>query len=396
VRAVPLYLPMVLETPSEDEDGRVFMGGINMYLQQKSSIFSHLPRWLSRSLDSPRLLRWISARADMTDPSGLGKMTLSILRGEEGRQAHELDLLVKWMTGEERPDVICLSNVLLVGMARRLKKDVGSALICTLQGEAPFLDALPPRFREQAWNVLADRVADIDAFVPVSHDYGALMRERLGLDESRVHVVHNGIELDGLARLAPRERATRPTIGYLARMCPEKGLHTLIEAFRILRTRDLVPGVRLRIAGAQLRDDRSYVQDQRERLREHGLLEDVEFLPNIDREQKLEFLSSLSVLSVPATYGESFGLYVIEALAAGVPVVQPRHGAFPELVEDTGGGLLCAPDDPESLAEGLASLLNDEREARARGERGRDAVMDRFTSEHMARQVEKVCMMVAP
>jgi glycosyltransferase involved in cell wall biosynthesis len=117
----------------------------------------------------------------------------------------------------------------------------------------------------------------------------------------------------------------------------------------------------------------------------------VEFLHNVTHEQKQAFLRTLSILSVPATYGESFGLYVIEALACGVPVVQPRHAAFPELCEATGGGILCEPDDPAALADALDDMLNDAGRAREIGERGRRAVIERFGVDRMAREVAQVC-----
>ena len=392
VTMVPLYLPFMTEDADRTSD-EVLMGGINMYLQQKSRLFARLPQWLHNRLDTPGLLRWVAARAGMTEPAGLGAMTLSLLEGEHGRQTHELDRLVEWMTGHERPDVICLSNVLLSGMARRLKEATGVSLVCTLQGEAPFLDALPSPFRDQAWATLGERVNDIDALVPVSRHYGELMRGRLDVDESRMHVVYNGIDVDELQPAASGPE--RPTIGYLARMCADKGLHTLVEAFCILRSEGRVPEACLHVAGTKVRQDDAYVRGLRKRLRAHGLDDDARFDANVDRDEKHRFLSSLSVLSVPATYGESFGLYVLESLAVGVPVVQPRSGAFPELIEATEGGLLCEPDDPRALAGSLEELLLDERRAREIGARGRDAVLERFTAKHMARGFEQVCMMVA-
>jgi glycosyltransferase involved in cell wall biosynthesis len=405
VTLMPLYLPLVQEeagpNPALNGDDRVFMGGINLYLQHKWPALRRLPRWLVRLLDTPGLLRFSAARADMTDASKLGDMTLSMIRGDLGRQRHELAKLTRWMAEHDRPDVVFLNNALLAGMARPIKDALGAPVVCTLHGEDTFLDGLPSPAREQAWETLAERVRDVDAFVAVSAYYAGVCRDRLGLDADRVHVVHNGIDLDHAAAHAgagaagdDRDAVTAPTVGYLARMCPEKGLHVLVDAFLRLRERGAVDGPRLRVAGAMLAGDRRFVRGLRARLDAAGA--DVEFLPNVDRDGKWRFLRSLDVLSVPATYGESFGLYVLEALAVGVPVVQPRHGAFPELVEATGGGVLCAPDDPDALAEAIEALLLDPDRARALAERGRHAVADSFTSDHMARGVERVCTMVAP
>lgn len=388
VEVVPLYLPMVLERDDGHEPA-VQMGGINVYLQQKSRAARWLPRFVTALLDRPGLLRWASRRGNMTDAKDLGALTVSILRGEDGRQQREVERLVDWVRTQPHPDVVIVSNAMLAGVVRRLREALRAPVLCTLQGEAPFLDELAGADRELAWSTLRSRAADVDAWVAVSESYGQQMQRRLALPTDRVHVVHNGVDVDDLdGALA---RATTPTIGYLARMCRNKGLDTLVEAFVLLKARSAAPGLRLRVAGVQLREDRPFVDALRAKLAAAGCLDDVEFLPNIGRAEKLAFLASLSALSVPARYGESFGLYVLEAMAVGVPVVQPRHAAFPELLAATGGGLLCEPEDPRALADGLAQLLDDPATAAALGARGREAVHAKFTSGHMAANVAELC-----
>jgi glycosyltransferase involved in cell wall biosynthesis len=136
--------------------------------------------------------------------------------------------------------------------------------------------------------------------------------------------------------------------------------------------------------------DKIFVDNLKSILAEHKCLGDTEFCPNLDRAQKQAFLRSLTVMSTPALYGEAFGLYVIEALASGVPVVQPRHAAFPELIEATKGGLLCEPGNPTALADGIEQLLLDKQKARAMGEAGRNAVLQNFSVERMARDMVEV------
>ena len=389
VLVVPLYLPLVLE--DAESDAAVHMGGINMYVQQKVAASRFFPGWFERLLDSPGLLRWVSRRGGMTEPADLGALTVSMLRGEAGHQKKEVEKLVEWTRHEAPADVLCLSNVMLVGMARRLKETLGSPVVCTLQGEAPFLDTLTEPYRSQAWAVLAERARDVDRFVAVSRYYADLMIERLQLASDRVHVVHNGIDADDV-ELAVTNGAV-PTIGYLARMNRDKGIDTLVDAFVRVHERGKV-APELRVAGVMLDEDRPFVHALRRRLEEAGLETRARFHANVSRAEKLAFLRELTVLSVPATYGESFGLYLLEAWAAGVPVVQPRHGAFPELLA-RGGGLLCAPHDADALAAGLEELLVD-REAAARlAADGRRAVAEYFTSARMASEFEAVCKMAA-
>jgi glycosyltransferase involved in cell wall biosynthesis len=322
----------------------------------------------------------------MTKPESLGEMTLSTLEGEAGHQRKEVDRLARWIQADGRPDVVCLSNALLVGLVRRIREVLGPVkVVVSLQGEDSFLDSLPEPHRSRAWEIVSERCRDVDAFIPVSRTFGGIMTRRLDLDPDRVHAVHPGIRVDDHV---PADSApASPVIGYLARMTEAKGLVTLVTAFLAMREEDRLPGLRLRIAGSMTAADHGLVSEQKERIRAAGQAAQVDWLPNLTREEKLEFLRSLSVLSVPANHGEDFGLYVIEALASGVPVVQPDHGAFPELIAATGGGTLCAPDDPADLARALTELLLDPARARSLGAAGRAAVRKRFTVPHMTRKV---------
>lgn len=390
VSVVPLYLPLRLER--NEPDAEVHMGGINVYLQQKSRLARWLPRFVANLLDRPRLLRWASKRGNMTNAADLGPLTVSILRGEDGRQSLEVDKLVEWVATQPKPDVVIISNAMLLGVARRLRAQIDAPVIVTLQGETPFLDELRPADQKAAWAALRERGAEVDGLIAVSETYGREMQQRMEVPDEKLHVVHNGIVIDDLLG-APNPAAQRipKTIGYLARMCRDKGLDTLVEAFLLLKQQNAIADVRLRIAGVQLNEDRTFVADLRARIADAGCADAVEFLPNLDRREKIDFLNSLSVLSVPARYQESFGLYLLEAMAAGVPVVQPHHAAFPEILAATGGGLLCQPGDPASLAETLAELLGDDKLADKLGTQARAAVTTRFTAEHMAEKVAAIC-----
>lgn len=158
----------------------------------------------------------------------------------------------------------------------------------------------------------------------------------------------------------------------------------------VLVERDRVPGVRLDIAGAVTADDHEFVRGLKDKLEQAGCADRVTWRPNVSLEGKLEFLRGLSVMSVPATYGEAFGLYILEAQASAVPVVQPRHGGFPEILAATGGGVLVEPDDVKALAEGLEALLLDPDKVRELGRQGREAVLEKFNGDTMAEGFERV------
>lgn len=391
---VPLYLPHVLEELTGEEP--VHMGGINMYLQQKSRLAGKLPRFVMDLLDRPGLLRWVSRRRQFTNAGLLGEMTLSMLSGESGQQRVEIDKLVAWARSvSPGPDVIVLSNLLLSGIARGLKNALQVPIITTMQGESPFLDTLPAPFAEQSWAELRRRVADTDAFVAVSNWYGDSMQERLDIPSDKMHVIYNGLDPSDFTATPPLlAQRQPPTIGFLARLCADKGVDLLVDAFLRLKARNTVAGLRLCLAGAQLAEDVVLMNELQARLRGQGVAEDVEVHANVSREEKLALLRKFSVLSVPATYGESFGLYLLEAMGAGVPVVQPDHAAFPEILEATGGGDLCAPNDAVALAESLERLLLDGERAQRLADVGRQAVLVRFPAERMAREFADVGIML--
>jgi glycosyltransferase involved in cell wall biosynthesis len=382
---VPLYLPLTLDEEDQSAGTPIFFGGINVYLEQKAALFRHAPSWLHDLLSAPALLKWAAGKAAKTRPEDVGELTLSMIRGEEGNQARELKELIAWLKTQPRTDVVCLSNALLLGLARQLKKELGAPVLCMLQGEDAFLDALPSAQSKAAWSTLTERAADVDMFIAPSRYFGDLMSHRLGLPAERVRTVFNGINLDNYA-VAPAPPAP-PMLGYFARMCRDKGLDTLVEAFIAIRQRGQVKDLKLRVGGGLGPSDQSFVQGLKDRLKSFGLEGDVEFCPNLDRAGKQAFLRSLSVFSTPAAYSEAFGLYVIEALASGVPVVQPRHAAFPELIAATGGGLLCEPRDTGSLAAAIEQLLLHPEQARGFGQAGRRAVQEKFSVERMAEEM---------
>jgi glycosyltransferase involved in cell wall biosynthesis len=395
---VPLYLPLTLDEPDQSEQIPIFYGGINVYLDQKSSLFRRAPRWLHQLLSARPLLHWASGRAAKTQAAEVGELLLSMLRGEEGQQARELTDLIAWLKTQRPPDAICISNALLAGMARRLKAELHAPVVCLLAGEDAFLDSLPEAVRQTAWQTLAERCVDVDLFLPPSRYFGDLMGRRLQLRPNQLALLPNGISLAGYptpagagsATAARAEPGPAPVLGYFARMCREKGLDRLVDAYLLLKKRNELANLRLHIGGGCGPSDEPLVEEQKRKLAAAGVNEHVRFFPNVTLAEKIAFYQGLTVFSVPAHYGEAFGLYVLEALAAGVPVVQPRHAGFPELIESTGGGLLCEPDNVPALADAIASLLHAPERRRQLGERGQQVVHQQFSNERMAENFVRI------
>ena len=378
VALIPTYTP--IRTDETDVSiGRVFYGAINVYLEQKSSVFRHTPWLVDRLLNAPKLLEWASRRGSSSvDPSDLGELTLSVLQGEHGRQRKELHKLVAWLRDDFRPQVVHITNSMLLGIAGRIRDELGVPVLCSVQGEDIFLEGLDEPWRSRVHAALLERVGDADGLIATSRYYAEFMTRYLEVPPEKMHWVGLGVNLSGHGEQPPAPDGRPFVIGYMARQCPEKGLHVLVDAFRRLTERTGNGEVRLRVAGYLGERDRPYVEEIREQVRAWGLSDAVEFLGEVDRAGKLALLRSLHVLSVPTVYREPKGLFVLEALANGVPVVQPRHGSFPELVEATGGGLLVDPESAEALADGLHELMSDPARREALGRTGKQRVHESF------------------
>ena len=384
----PVYTPTRTDEPNVSQR-RVFFGGISVFLEQHSSLFRHTPGFLDRLWDAAWVIRMASKRQIKVDPKSLGELTVSMLRGERGFQRKEIDKLLAWLRTEPRFDVINLPYALLLGLAEPLKRTLQAPVCCTLQGEDLFLDGLGEPHRQQSLDLIRSAASHVDAFMPVSEYYGDYMPGYLGIPRERIRVVPLGISLDGYAH-RPHARSDAFTIGYLARIAPEKGLHLLAQAYRKLRHRPGIGKSRLIVAGYLAAEHRKYLDDIKADLQRDGLERELEYRGEVDRAQKIEFLQSVDVFSVPATYGEPKGIFLFEAMATGVPVVQPNHGAFPEVLRKTGGGVLVEPDNPDALADAILELWRDPERARRLGEAGAEGVRAHYTVGRMADAAERV------
>ena len=388
VLLVPTYTPLRTDEPDVSRLPPMMYGGINVFLQQKSALFRRTPWFLDRLFDSPALLNWVSKFSSSVDASKLGPLTVSMLEGEQGKQSKELRKLVEWLR-TERPDVVHLSNAMLVGMARAVRDEVGVPVVCSLSGEDIFLEKLTPPHYDQARRLLRERGGDVPAYTALNRYYADYMIDYMDLDPARVHVIPHGLKLAGHGMRPPRGPAgdREPlVIGYFARICYDKGLHLLAEAFRLLHERADLPPLRLVAGGYLGAADRPYLERIEAQLRDWGLADRFLYAGEPDRDGKIRLLQSFDVLSVPAVYRESKGLSILEAQANGVPVVQPAHGSYPEIVAATGGGVLFEPENPVDLADKLAPLLREPARLAELGVRAHAAAHEQFDDRRMARR----------
>jgi glycosyltransferase involved in cell wall biosynthesis len=393
---VPAYVP----TTTDEENiaiERVVMGGVNVWLEEHVPLFRQMPRFLDstlgRLLDSRWLLAWLSSRTGSTRPADLGPLTASTLAGEQGHQRKEVEKLAAWLSAEVRPDVVHLSNALLVGLARRVKQATGARIVCSLSGEDIFIEQIPAPHYGRIRELLRERAADVDRFVTLNHSFAEFMADYLDVPIETISVIPHGVDRTGFPAVAPdlvarrRARGGRLVVGSLARACPEKGLEQLVRSLPLIaRDRD----VEVLAAGAEVDAEQGYLRRCLTLAEELGVADRFRWLGQVDRPGKLRLLESIDVFAMPTVFPEAKGLPVIEAMAAGVPVVAPAHGTFPELFDDERAGLLHVPGAPADLARAIGSLLDDVELASRCGRHGHDLSLTRHTADQMAAAHEEL------
>ena len=399
VTLLPFYTPTLTDEENVSRQEQVFFGGISVYLEQHVPWFRHTPRFVDRLIDAPRVIKAFTSGSISVDAKQLGALTVSTLRGDAGHQRKEIEKLLEFLEDEPRPDLVNIPYTLLICLAKPLKQALQCPIVVTLQGEDLFLDALTEPYRSEAMELVRRQVADVDLFIAVSDYYARFMRDYLRIPESKMRVGTLGVNIKDLSVTTRTRRqsagalaaADDPfTIGYFARIAPEKGLHNLADAYRILRLEKGLPPSRLVAAGYLVPEHKPYLKAIAESLRMAGLGDEFVYHGTVDRAKKVQFFHDIDVLSVPSPYHEPKGLYLLEAMACGVPVVQPNHGAFPEILKHTGGGLLAMSESGADVADALYDVWKDPARAAEMGRRGAEGVRRHYTVTHMAENVLRI------
>lgn len=388
VTMVPLYLPILLDAEGLSSNDTVFFGGVNVYLQQRMGLFRKTPRWLDKLFDSAWLLRKAASQEGSTSAADLGPMTYSMLQGRDGLQRKELDRLLEWLVEQPRPDVAHISNALLLGVADEIGEALDVPVVCSLQDEDYWIDAMTPLWRDRCWSLIADKARDVTLFAAVSDTYAARMASAARIPREKIRTVHLGTEW-GEVPAAPLD-FDPPTLGYLSRITASQGFTALVDAFIALKRLPGLEQLKLRATGGVTSGDHAYVAEMQAKLEAAGVAGDVEIVEAFDKESRQAFIQSLDVLSSPAPGGEAFGLFILEAGTFGVPVVQPDAGAFREIIELTGGGVVYDRADPEGLFNALKRVLLDHDFARSLGQAARPVVQSQFSSDAMAGKIGAV------
>lgn len=381
---IPMYLPLFSDE-HDITDIPIFYGAISTYLKQVYPIFRKMPDWFEKLLDSKPMMKMAASMAGSTRAKGLEDMTISMLLGEHGEQKEELDKMVNWIAEHCKPDIIHISNALLLGLARRLKEKTGVPVLCSLQDEDVWVDAMQPKFQQKIWDLMHERAEDVDALVAVSNFFAETMKKLINLPAEKVHTFYLGVDADDYHFIPVKEKPRN--IGYISRMCHENGFDIVVDAFTELKKKPGFEDVKLIATGGSTGDDAKYIKEQKRKIRENNLEDSFEIIDEFEGDTRHNFFKKVSLISVPVRIGEAFGMYLLESMASGVPVVQPALGAFPEIVELSGGGVTYMPNSPEKLSETWAELLSNPEKLEKLSHDGYEGTKKKFNIHNHAAEI---------
>lgn len=372
---IPMYLPLFSD--EHDLSGiPVFYGAVSIYLKQLYPFFRKAPKWMDNVLNSKPFLKLASRMAGSTDARGLEEMTISMLLGEDGRQKEELDQMIDWIEKNYKPDIVHISNALLLGLARRIKTRLKVHVVCSLQDEDVWVDAMDKRYQDKVWKLMNEKSVDVDAFIAVSDFFAGRMMKQMKLPFEKMHSLHLGVAPSDYQYIPFSQRPRN--IGYLSRMCYENGFDILVDAFILLKKKEGFSDVKLVATGGSTGVDSKYLKAIRKKLAREKLDSQVEFHEAFEGQGRLDFLTKVSLISVPVRNGEAFGMYLLESMVSGIPVVQPSLGAFPEIINLSKGGITYQPNTPEELSKNLAQLLSDSRKMELLSADARSGIETKF------------------
>lgn len=372
---IPMYLPLFADE-HDITDIPVFYGAVSLYLKQQYPIFKKFPAWFDKLLNSKPMLRMAANQSGSTSAKGLEDMTISMLLGEDGNQSEELETMVSWIEEHFKPDIIHISNALLLGLAHRLKEQLQVPIFCSLQDEDIWVDDMEPRFSDKIWKLMGEKTKDVDAFIAVSDFYGKLSQSKMDIPENKMHTVHLGVSPENYSYMNAATKVRN--IGYISRMCYSNGLDILVDAFIELKKDKQFDDVKLTITGGSTGADKKFIKGVYKSLRDAKLFDQVDFQEKFDNEDRTFFFQKVSIVSVPVRKGEAFGIYLTEAMAAGIPIVQPPLGAFPEIVNVSNGGIIYEKNEPKYLAAALKDLLSDKAKMKELSKNARNSVENGF------------------
>lgn len=350
---MPLYLP--LRQASFQANTPLFFPATTFYTAQKFFPKRTMPKWLQRLTGSDRMLQLASSLSGTTSAEGMEGMTLAMITGDDPAFHDQVARMIDWIRDQEHPDIIHLSSTLLIGIAKALKAHLTIPIVCSVQDEEVWIDTLAEHHATTAWQGIRENKVYIDRFITTSQYYKTILLQRIP-DIPEVEVVYPGVDRNKYDPDPDCNKYDPPTIGFFYRMNRLNGLDILAQAFVLLKKRNTIPNLKLKIGGGYTPKDKPFLKTVTRILSPYK--SDVDIDHTYSLEHHARFFSTITVLSVPLIFEEGVGLYLCEAFAAGCPAVEPATGSFPEIVD--GAGIIYESNTSEALADALEKLLTNE------------------------------------
>ncbi len=387
---VPLYLPPIGTDFGDEIESPVFFGAVSTFLRERVKMFEHMPGFMDKILDAPPLLRFAAKKAGSTRTEGFEETTINMIKGDKKNTAKEAKRLADYLSEGGKPDIIHLANALILGLGLQLKDMLGSKIVCSLQNEDEWIDEMAEPYRSQAWDLIAKGSANIDLFISPSEYFKQLFADRTGIDPEMIHVIPSGLDKDVPAY--KEKNPGKPAIGYYSRLSYQNGLDKLVDAYIDIMNKNSIPSLELHICGGYTSDNKPFINEQLKKLKNNNVDDRVKIYSSFSGEQKQDFFNSISLMSVPVRKHDAYGLYILTANSAGVPVIQPATGAYPEIIGQTEGGVLYSPDTVDKLADTICETLKDSKKIEEMSLKGRTAIKEKLSSVHMAKKLYKSYM----
>jgi glycosyltransferase involved in cell wall biosynthesis len=386
--AIPLYLPPDTPEAKSAVDSHVFFGAISLYLREKVHFLRKMPAFFDKFFDSRPLLKIAASQAGSTRSEGLENLTLSMIRGDNPLRENEINRLVQYLVKTGKPEIIHLSNALIVGLAFQLKKQMNVKIVCSLQNEDDWINEMAEPFQSKAWEMIGTEAVNVDAFISPSNYYKDFFINKTGVSGNNIFVVPSGYEPFYVPGRSSMPHA--PSIGYFSRINIHNGFDKLVDAFIKLKSEAEMSDLTLHVCGGYTADDKPFIKEQIKKIKHHGFKSSCRIYTEFRGNEREEFFRNVDVMSVPARKYDAYGLYILEANGAGIPVVQPATGAFPEILKKTGGGIIYTPDNVDELSSSLLKLLTDKNLRDNLGNTGRVRVKTELSMELMASGLAEV------
>ncbi|MCD7896015.1 MAG: glycosyltransferase family 4 protein [Planctomycetaceae bacterium] len=385
VTAVSLYGPATVE--GELHPSRLFPPLAHNTLRRLFPRLAKFPTTITSMFRRPRPVMSMTSYAVSGKRNDLrGPLAVSLLSGANKMQRREFFRLME-LLGDKKADAAIFANTMLSGLAEAISVNLGCPVFCLSQGSDRYVEGLEEPYRSDARKLIRKNARLFRRVVTTSRFFAIRATESLALPANRIKIVPPGIETATLINPAPRKRIPF-TIGYLGPIRKEKGLDILVEAFETL-VRDTTVNPELWISG-QIEDGRYWNRLHR-RLESKALAGKHKVFGLLSGNGRREFFEGLSVFVVPSRQPESRATHMLEAMAAGVPVVGPASGIIPEIFQYANGGLLVSSESPSWMfTQALELLASMPDTADEMGRAGSEGVVEHFSIASSSRQLADI------